>query len=286
MSKPKVDIHPHIVSPDTARYPLDPLGGKRSNWSADAHSNTAEELLQAMNDCGIAKAALVHSSTTYGYDNSLVLDAVAANPDRFAAVCSIDMMAPDAVDRLTEIIAQGCCGIRLFTAGSTMTGQADWLNDPKTFPVWKYCEEISFPICVQANPSGMGMLRDVMDRHPGVPVLIDHIGRPNLSSGPPYADADQVLEIGRKYPQTYVKFTPSAWDNVHQGRASPETFMPLLVQAFGARRIAWGSNFPASKGTLADLVAKIEGVFDFMSEDDLAEVMGGTAMRIYPVLTC
>jgi len=28
-----VDIHPHIISPDTRRYPITPLGGKRSGWS-------------------------------------------------------------------------------------------------------------------------------------------------------------------------------------------------------------------------------------------------------------
>jgi hypothetical protein len=27
-----VDIHTHVISPDTARYPLSPLGGKQSEW--------------------------------------------------------------------------------------------------------------------------------------------------------------------------------------------------------------------------------------------------------------
>ena len=29
-----IDIHPHIISSDTARYPVAPLGGKRSEWSS------------------------------------------------------------------------------------------------------------------------------------------------------------------------------------------------------------------------------------------------------------
>ena len=30
-----IDIHPHIVSPDTKKYPLAPLGGKQSTWSEE-----------------------------------------------------------------------------------------------------------------------------------------------------------------------------------------------------------------------------------------------------------
>ena len=30
-----VDIHPHVISPDTQRYPLNPLGGTQSTWSRD-----------------------------------------------------------------------------------------------------------------------------------------------------------------------------------------------------------------------------------------------------------
>jgi hypothetical protein len=28
-----IDIHNHVIAPDTQRYPLAPLGGKQSDWS-------------------------------------------------------------------------------------------------------------------------------------------------------------------------------------------------------------------------------------------------------------
>ena len=74
---PVIDIHPHIVSPDTQRYPLAPLGGTQSTWSSE-RPTTYQTLLKAMDDAGVDKAAIVHSSTAYGYDNSYVADAVAA----------------------------------------------------------------------------------------------------------------------------------------------------------------------------------------------------------------
>ena len=74
-----IDIHPHIVSPDTKRYPLAPLGGTQSSWSSE-RPTTYQTLIEAMDEAGVDKAAIVHSSTAYGYDNSYVADAVAAVP--------------------------------------------------------------------------------------------------------------------------------------------------------------------------------------------------------------
>jgi predicted TIM-barrel fold metal-dependent hydrolase len=66
---PIIDIHPHIVSPDIKRYPLAPLGGTQSTWSSE-RPTTYDMLLQEMDAAGVDKAAIVHSSTAYGYDNS------------------------------------------------------------------------------------------------------------------------------------------------------------------------------------------------------------------------
>jgi hypothetical protein len=83
-----IDIHPHIVSPDTKKYPLAPLGGKQSTWSEE-RPTTYQDMIKAMDEAGVDKSALVHSSTAYGYDNSYVADAVAAVPSRFTGVYSM-----------------------------------------------------------------------------------------------------------------------------------------------------------------------------------------------------
>ena len=57
-----IDIHPHIVSPDTKTYPLDPLGGTQSTWSSE-RPTTYQMMLDAMDEAGVAKAAIVHSSS-------------------------------------------------------------------------------------------------------------------------------------------------------------------------------------------------------------------------------
>src|ERR1700753_3692079 len=119
---PVIDIHPHIVSPDTKRYPLAPLGGTQSTWSSE-RPTTYQQLLAAMDEAGVAKAAIVHSWTAYAYNNSYVADAVAAEPVRFTGVYSIDVLAPDAVKTFDYWLGRGCPRMGLFTHRGARPGQ-------------------------------------------------------------------------------------------------------------------------------------------------------------------
>ena len=44
-----VDTHTHVISPDTARYPTDPIGGRQSTWS-QAHPVDDEGLIHALDE--------------------------------------------------------------------------------------------------------------------------------------------------------------------------------------------------------------------------------------------
>src|SRR2546421_9131551 len=162
-----VDIHPHIVSPDTKKYPLDPLGGTQSTWSSE-RPTTYRMLLDAMDEAGVAKAAIVHSSTAYGYDNSYVADAVAAVPQRFTGVYSIDVLAPDAVKTFDDWLGRGCAGMRLFTTGATLPDQAKWVADPETYPFWEHAASRNIPVCMQMKQEGIPLLRQGVGRFPQV----------------------------------------------------------------------------------------------------------------------
>ena len=116
-----IDIHPHVISTDTARYPLQPLGGNQSTWSRD-RPTSYDTMIKEMDNAGVAKSAIVQASTAYGHDNSYVAEAIAAHPKRFTGVFSVDMLAADNVEKMKHWLARGFAGMRLFT--STMPGQA------------------------------------------------------------------------------------------------------------------------------------------------------------------
>jgi L-fuconolactonase len=56
------------------------------------------------------------------------------------------------------------------------------------------------------------------------------------------------------------------------------------VSEFGASRIAWGSNFPASERSLPELLALAHDALRFLPETDREWVFSRTAQRLYPAL--
>jgi L-fuconolactonase len=277
-----IDIHPHIVSPDTKKYPLDPLGGTQSTWSQE-RPTTYDDLLRAMDEAGVAKAAIVHSSTAYGFDNSYVADAVKAVPSRFTGVYSIDVMARDAVKVFDHWLGRGCSGMRLFTTGSTIPDQTTWFADPQTCPFWEHAAAKNTPVCVQMRQEGIPLLRQIMDRFPKVTIILDHLSRTPFAEGPPYAGAAEFLALA-KYKQVYLKITPINVTPKSWGKGTPETFFGKMIDTFGAERIAWGSNFPNSVGTLKEILTAARQAFSFAKSNDQDWIFGKTALELYPSL--
>jgi L-fuconolactonase len=278
-----VDTHTHVISPDTARYPLDPVGGRQSGWSQD-HPVDIDGLVRALDEAGIAKAVVVQASTVYGHDNRYVAEAVRAHPDRFVGVYSIDAMAADSVARIEHWQGQGLSGFRLFTTGTTMPGQADWLGHERSHPAWAHAEAHGIPVCLQMTIQGLPALRSLLERFPGVRVLLDHCARPDLSDGRPYHASWDLFDLAA-HPGVHLKLTHRALAAAAQGRSTPEEFLADLVAAYGAGRIAWGSNFPAAEGRPADLLAQARTAVSSLPAADQEMIFGGTAAAFYPSLT-
>ncbi len=276
------DIHPHIISSDTQRYPLTPLGGEQSGWSR-SRPVTFEQLIAAMDEAGVDKAAIVHASTAYGYNNSYVADAVATRPDRFTGVFSVDVLAPDAAEKIRYWVGRKLSGLRLFTTGSTMPGQQPWLEDPRLIPAWECAGEMNIPICMQMTPAAIPQLEKLLARYPHVRVILDHLLKPSIEEGPPYHKAAFLFSMAR-YGNVYLKLTSRNVEDARKGKATPETFFARLVKEFGASRIAWGSNYPASEGTLAQLATNARQAFTSLSQHDREWIQFRTAQTLYPAL--
>lgn len=277
-----VDTHTHVISPDQVRYPLAPVGGRQSDWSAH-HPTDYETLLAAMDEAGIARAMVGQASTAYGNDNRYVATAVHAHPDRFGGVFSIDMLADDNVNEMQRWMDAGMSGLRIFTTGTTMPGQADWLDDERTFPVWEHARKRHISICVQMTAAGIPKLVGLLTRFPGVRVLLDHLARPNLADGPPYLSAAPLFGLA-SHAGVYLKLTNRTIREAVRGASTPAAFFPRVVAAFGAQRIAWGSNYPAADGTLAALLAEARDGLSMLSDSEQGWIFGDTARTIYPAL--
>lgn len=282
MSQTIIDIHPHIISDDETRYPPAPLFGTRSEWSKE-RPTTVETLIAAMNDAGVAKAAVVHSSTTYGFDNSYVVDGCNQYPERLAAVGSVDVLQPDAPDVIRGWVGRGLAGLRLFTGGSTKEFDPSELDDPRSFPAWELLGELGIPMCIQTGPVGLPQVTALARRFPNVNIILDHLGRPDVLDGAPYANAQSLWDLA-PLTNVYFKLTPRIFGDVKKGRADAASFFSKCVATFGAERLAWGSNFPTSPGTLAEILATAQEGLSGLSTEEREWIFSGTAQKLYPSL--
>jgi predicted TIM-barrel fold metal-dependent hydrolase len=122
-----------------------------------------------------------------------------------------------------------------------------------------------------------------MDKFPKVDIILDHLSRTPIEDGPPYKQADEFMALA-KYPRVFLKISPLNVTPKTWGKATPETFFGKLIGTFGASRIAWGSNFPNSVGTMAEILDAARKAFAFAKPSDQDWVFGKTALTLYPTL--
>ena len=277
-----IDVHPHVIADDAGRYPLAPLGGNQSDWSRE-RPVSFERMIAAMDEAGVSKSALVQASTCYGYDNRYLADAVAARPGRFIGVFSVDVFRPDAAERIAHWTGRGLAGLRVFIAGHTAAAKDARLDDPRSFPAWELAGELGIPVCVQLRAAGLPQLEAVLARFPRVRIMLDHMARPAIEDGPPYAAAESLFALAR-HENLFLKLTTHNVRESRRGKATPESFFPRVAAEFGASRIAWGSNYPASEGTLPGLLAEARSALASLPEADREWIFSRTASSFYPAL--
>lgn len=277
-----IDMHSHVIASDPLSYPLSPMGGKQSDWSRERPTD-ADAMRRAMAEAGVMQSVLVQASTCYGHDNRYVQDCVAAHPDAFIGVFSVDMLGPGAVDEIQKWMRAGLSGARVFIAGHTAADKSLRLDDPGADAAWTYIEEQQIPMCVQIRSDGLDQVENLLQRYPGVKILLDHFARPELEQGPPYDQARKLFELGR-YRNLHFKFTTHNVRESRQGRSTQSAFARAVVDAFGADRIAWGSNFPASTGRLSEQLAEALECLDGLASAEKAWIFAGTARKLYPQL--
>lgn len=273
-----VDIHPHIVSKDTVKYPITPIGGKRSDWS-DKHSVDLDELIAGMDAAGVDKAAVVHSSTTYGFNCDYLADSVARYPGRLTGVFSVDVLAPDAVDAIRKWRGLGLAGLRIFSRGSTLKGAVFAIDDPDIWPVYEHAGETNIPVVTNVTHDKFDQLENVLKSFPQVTLVVDHLGGTDFAEGPPFDAACRLA----KYDNLFFKVSSRNFARARADGTSDALF-PRLVAEFGANRLAWASNYPANKGSLADLLLLAREGLRSVGQADREWILGRTALRLYPVL--
>jgi L-fuconolactonase len=269
-----IDTHVHVVSPDEARYPLNPTNVS-GPWYREAPCS-AERLLEQMDEAGVARAVLVQPIGAYAHDCAYAADSAASRPDRFAGVCSVDPDARDPVATLDHWVRErGMRGIRLFA----LSRGASWLAEPRTFPLWERAAALGARVVVTIFAHQLPELDTVLRRFPEVPVALDHCGFPALT-GEPWAEAAPLFALAA-HANLHLKVSSYVLESAEKA-GDARSFVARLVEHYGAERMLWGSDYSQTHDRpYAGLVALGRHAFSELPPEQQAECLGGTAERLW-----
>ncbi len=266
-----VDSHVHVIAPDLARYPFTPrpLSGQ---WYIDGPCS-ADELLVQMDASGVDRAILVQAVGAYSFDNAYAAAAARAHPARFVSAACVDPLADGAMETLESWIrGEGMQGVRIFAVSRT---DETWLADPQTFRLWERAIALGAHLIVTIMNHQLPALNRFLEAFRDAPISLDHCAFPDPA-------APQSLFALARHPNLHLKVTTHVLDAALEHAGSAQPFVGRLVDAFGADRLMWGSDFCQIQGRrYAELVALGRSAFEGLPQAERDTCLGGTAGRLW-----
>jgi 2-pyrone-4,6-dicarboxylate lactonase len=244
-----VDAHCHVFGPQ-AQFPF---SAKAKYLPEDA----GPEMLFALRDhLGFARNVIVQASC-HGTDNSATLDAIARSGGMARGVAVVDPAI--SADALQVLHDGGIRGVR-FNFLKRLVDDA---------PKDKFLELAArmpkgWHVVVYFEADILAELRPFLDAIP-VPLVIDHMGRPNVSPGPDGADMRAFRALLDSRPDIHFKATcpdrldpkGAPWDDFAAAVA------PLVADY--PDRCLWGTDWPhpnmqdaiPDDGALVDMIPRV-----------------------------
>ena len=176
------------------------------------------------------------------FDNSYLVECAQRFPGRFAVACLVDVTQPDAAGQLTAWVERSPAvqGVRLYLA--QLFGGA-----PGAEATWQRADELGLNVTVGGSLAELASpeMIAVAERYTRARLHVEHLAHPNPKEPAPYETYRRALALAR-YPQVALKvsgfyaFTQQPWSPY----LDTLRFVELALEAFGPRRMMWGSDFP------------------------------------------
>jgi L-fuconolactonase len=192
-----------------------------------------------------------------------------------------DLAAPDAPARIAALAREPLLkGLRPMLQDIP---DAEWILRDDVRPGLAAMATHGLRLDLLVQPRHLGLIPALAARHPGLPMVIDHAGKPDIAAGAFQPWADEIARIARET-AALCKLSGLATE------AGPDwdadrlaAFTDHLLQCFGPERLLWGSDWPVVelaggyrrwREASGILLASLPGA----ARDD---VLGGTATRFY-----
>lgn len=250
-----------------------------------------EALLYEMDTHGVDRATVVCARIGGGAggaghpnedNNDYVASFAAAHADRLEAWVDVDCVwRPEhhtrgAADRLTETLDRtGARGITHYVG----TENDGWFRSDDGAEFFRTATRRGVLVSLAAGPAWYDDVATVARANPGLPILLHHLATPRRrDTGYESADLAALVLLAAE-PNIRVKVSGFNYNSADPGEypySDSRELLRTLHGLFGADRLHWGSDFPASRDTLTyrQSLDVVRRHCDFLSERDLELLLG------------
>jgi predicted TIM-barrel fold metal-dependent hydrolase len=263
-----IDSQVHIWAPET---PEKPYARQDASTPHRPVPLGHEELLREMDGAGVARCVLV--PPTWEDDrNDTSLEAARLYPDRFAVMGRIKLTAPQSRALLATWKNQPhMLGVRLiFNQGRSK----DWLFDGTADWFWDAAERHDVPVMAFA-PNAVPKLGDIAERHPGLRMIVDHMGLSSALRGQSLEPAvAHIIKLARlANVAVKVSALPCYVDEPYPFPAL-HPLVRRVVDAFGPQRCFWGTDLSHLPCPYKQVVTLFTEEMKSLSGTELEWIMG------------
>ena len=244
-----VDAHCHVFGPE-AQFPF---SSRAKYLPADA---TPEMLFALRDHLGFERNVIVQASC-HGSDNRATLNAIARSNGRARGVAVADPAIPD--EELHALHAGGMRGVRF----NFLKRLVDNAPKDKFLEVARRLPQ-GWHVVIYFEADILEGLRGFIDAIP-VPVVVDHMGRPDVTQGPDGPDLRAFRRLLESRPD--INFKPTCPDRLDPSGDPWDKFAEAvrpLVEDYPDRCI-WGTDWPhpnqqkvlPDDGHIVDMIPRI-----------------------------
>ena len=277
-----IDAHVHVWDLGRAQYPwLGPSLGPINR------TVRLEEVRPALERAGVTSVVLVQSADDSA-DTANMLDVAARSGGLVAGVVGwVPMDRPELVaDALGALRRTG----QLVGVRNLIHDRADplWITRPGPDDALGLLDAAEVPFdFVTADPEALTLLPGIGERHPGLRLVVDHLGKPPIGgTADERARWRNLLRAAAENPRVFAKVSGLYAATGDPSRWTSENIRPFVLDAveiFGADRLMFGGDWPIS--VLAGGYERVsDAVLAVIRELPAAErdaVLAGTATTFY-----
>ncbi len=270
-----IDTHVHVWALDAQHRPAPGAKVRPPKEAAPV-----EWLLDDMAAFQIDHCVLVQSSA-YGWDNTYMVECLERYPGRFRAIGLVDPLGERNAEDLRHWMSRGLSGFRLHPL--YYPDQPVWIDSPAHDALWEAAAATGAILQFHMRPEHAPPLDRMVSRHPDVRVIVDHLGKPDVTEAPPYPSFQPVLDLAR-HPSVWMKIGDY---QIASKQAFPWrdtfAFVAKLREAFGPGRMIWGTGYPngARIVPLEQALRYVREEIPALTHDDLDLILGETPRALF-----